>query len=154
MISIARTNDHELLAALNEEVQDLHFRMHPELFKPFDKEAISAAFRTLLTKESCYAYVAMKGGEPAGYMILFLNEGTENAFKYAERSLYIDQVGVKTAFQKQGIGAMLLEQAEALAAQLSISKLELDHWSLNEVAASSFRARGYTLCKERLWKTI
>jgi len=154
MIQVIETKDHELLAALNEEVQNLHFRMHPDLFKPFDKVAVSEAFSSFLAKDNCRAYVALKGGEAVGYIILFVNEGADNAFKYAERILYIDQVGVKEAYKKQGIANMLMEQAEALAKELSISKLELDHWSINEVAAAYFRNRGYTLCKERLWKTI
>lgn len=154
MTKIVQTNDPVLLAQLNEEVQQLHQNMHPQLFKPYNKEAIATALKDFLARENCLAYLALADYEPAGYMILFINDSPENAFKYSERILYIDQIGVMPKYRGLGLSKALLQKAEALAKELSIKTLELDHWSANEVAAGIFRKCGFELCRERLRKYL
>jgi len=53
-----------------------------------------------------------------------------------------------------GAGSLLMQQAELLAGENNISRIELDHWSANTVAAAFFRKNGYKLYKERLFKFI
>ncbi len=154
MIAISETRDHKLIASLNEEVHALHCHMHPEFFKPFDKAGMGAAFQSFFTDANCRAYVATKDGIAIGYIICMVKEVKENAFIYASKSLYIDQVGVLQAYRHTGAGRLLMAQAEQLAHELSIKRIELDHWSANTVAAGYFRKHGYALCKERLFKTV
>jgi ribosomal protein S18 acetylase RimI-like enzyme len=154
MISIVETRDHELVASLAEGVQDLHYRLHPEIFKPFDKEGIVAAVKGFFADETCRAYVAYDGNTAAGYVIAYIREAKENAFHYTIRSVYVDQIAVLQQHQRTGAGRMLLEAVERLAREHSITKLELDHWTSNAVAASYFRKNGYSLRKERLHKVL
>ena len=143
-----------LVASLNEEVQNLHHSMHPEIFKPFDKAAITEAVKVFIAADNCQAYIAWKGEEPVGYMILFVRETGDNAFHYNIRSVYIDQIGVPRRCQKLGIGKLLLERAELVARDNGIQRIELDHWSANIAAAAYFRKSGYVLCKERLCRIL
>ena len=46
MITIAATRNSDLLASLNQDVQNLHHRLQPEIFKPWDHESIAAALKT------------------------------------------------------------------------------------------------------------
>lgn len=154
MIRIARSTDHILIASLNSEVQQLHHEMHPEIFKPFDKEGIEAAMQSFLADSNCNAFIAWKDEEPVGYMILMLRETGNNAFHYNTRSVYIDQIGVPVKNRKLGIGQLLMSHAGQFAKQHNITRLELDHWTANTVAANYFHKQGYTLCKERLVKQI
>lgn len=151
---ITRTKNHALIAALNEEVQNLHHTLHPDIFKPFDKEATVEFIRNVLADDNNYAYVVTDDGETLGYIICCVKEAKENAFHYTIRTLYIDQIGVLQKYRRNGAGDMLMQQAEQLAKELSIARIELDHWSANSVAAAYFRRQGYTLCKERLCKVI
>jgi ribosomal protein S18 acetylase RimI-like enzyme len=154
MLRIAETKDHSLIAALNEEVQNLHHQMHPEVFKPFDKAGIEKMIAKFLTDENCKAYIAWKGEEPVGYIILFFRESGDNAFHYNTRSLYIDQIGVPQKHRRSGVGQALMQHAEQVASDNNISLIELDHWNANTVAAGYFRSHGYTLRKERLAKRL
>lgn len=154
MIQVKETKDHELLAALNEEVQDLHHRMHPEIFKPFNRGAVAGALRLFVAKEDCRAYVAWKGEEAVGYVILCVKETGDNAFHYSARTMYVDQVGVPVRYRKQGVGAALLHKAEELAKELVINCIELEHWTANATAAAYFRKQGYKLCREKLRKGL
>lgn len=154
MIRIAESTDHILIAALNSEVQQLHHELHPEIFKPFDKQGIEAAMRSFLTDNNCRAFVAWKEEEPVGYMILVLRETGDNAFHYNTRSVYIDQIGVPEKNRRLGIGQLLMSYAEQFAAEHGVNRLELDHWTANSMAAQYFRKQGYALAKERLVKNI
>ena len=154
MITVSQTKDHELIAALNEEVQNLHHALHPAIFKRFDKEATTAAIKDFMTDANCMAYTVGEGEIIMGYAIFMVKEAKENAFHYTIRTLYIDQICVLQQYRRSGAGALLMQQAEQVAKELSISRLELDHWSANTVAAAYFRKNGYTLCKERLCKLI
>lgn len=48
MIDILPTTDNELLADLNEGVQNLHNRLCPALFKPYHRQEITSEFRQIL----------------------------------------------------------------------------------------------------------
>lgn len=153
-MTVSLTNDHELIAGLNEQVQNLHNTMHPGIFKPFDRVATTSAIRDFMADAHCRAYIVEDGGVIMGYAIFMIKEIKENAFHYSMRTLYIDQICVLQEHRKSGSGALLMQQAERLAKELSITRLELDHWSANTVAAAFFRKNGYTICKERLCKLI
>lgn len=138
MITIEETRDAALLATLNESVQRLHHEMHPEIFKAFDKAAITAALTEHINRPSWRAYIAFDGGAPVAYILFFAKGQPENAFKYATRSLYIDQIGVQREYKGKGIGKMLLSHVELWARENSITVIELDHWATNHVAAAFF----------------
>ncbi len=154
MITIAETKDHRIIAELNEGVQNLHVELHPEMFKPFDQTEMEKALEVLLSDADCYCYIAKQNGVAIGYALFMIREAKENAFHYAIKTLYIDQISVLPKYQKTGAGKLLMKQAELVARENDISKIELDHWSANIVAASFFRNNGYKLYKERLFKTI
>ena len=153
MITISETRDHTLVAALNEEVQTLHAQWHPDIFRPYDKEAVTVAMKQMLQQDNYKAYVTFYNGLPAGSMVCYIKEVEENAFHYRMTTLYIDQLSVLEKFRGLGIGRMLLQQAEQLAKELGIQKLQLDHWNANTIAAQFFRRNGYILSKEHLSKT-
>ncbi len=154
MIIITETRDPELLARLNEDVQNLHYQLHPEIFKPYDREGVALFQQVALQDLNARAFVALQDEVPVGCMLCFIREAKENAFHYAIRSVYVDQISVLSAYRRSGAGKMLLQRAEQLAQEMGIKRLELDHWSTNTVAATWFRKNGYSLFKERLFKTI
>jgi ribosomal protein S18 acetylase RimI-like enzyme len=154
MITLIETNDYKIIAGLNEEVQNLHARLHPEMFKPFDRFEMEKALENYLSEPNTYGYLVKQDGVDIGCAVFFLRETKENAFHYNIKTLYIDQISVLTKYQRTGAGKILMNQAEKLAREKSINKIELDHWSTNVVAASYFRKSGYKLYKERLFKII
>jgi ribosomal protein S18 acetylase RimI-like enzyme len=154
VIKISKTKDHKIIAELNEGVQNLHAELHPDMFKPFNQTEMEKALEEFLSDPDCHCYVAKQNGMAIGYALFMIREAKENAFHYTIRSLYIDQIAVLPKYQKTGAGKLLMKQAEQLARENNISKIELDHWSANQVAAKFFRNNGYKLYKERLFKMI
>lgn len=154
MIRIVESKSHTVISTLVEDVQNLHAQLYPELFKPFNRAAIEEALEKYVTDPTCFVYLAEQKEIPIGYILCFIKEAPENAFRYSVRTLHIDQICVRKAYQKSGAGHLLMEQAEKLAREQAIRRIELDHWSMNTVAAAFFRKKGYQICKERLFKLI
>ncbi len=154
MLFIEQTTDSKIIATLNREVQELHCRLYPDLFKPYEQATIENALRDHLEDPDCFAYLARKDGMVVGYAVFFIRDWPENAFHYARKTLYIDQICVHSEHRNTGAGKLLLKQAETLAKEHSAYRIELEHWSANADAAIYFRKNGFNVCRERLFKAI
>ena len=154
MLTIAETKEYKIIAELSEEVQNLHARLYPEIFKPYNKAEMEKQLESQLAQPNYFGYVAQQAGINVGSAVYHIKEVQENAFHYTLKTLHIEQLAVLNKFQKNGAGKILLRQAEKIAQEHSIKKIELDHWHGNVVAASYFKKNGYALCKERLFKMI
>lgn len=151
MIEIIETKDYKLLAELNEEVQTLHHTLQPEIFKPFDKEAITRHFETTVKNENVCAYIAKKNELTIGYIILYKMNFLDNPFQYARRFVLIDQISVIKDYKGNGVGKLLLDTAFVLAKDCNINCIELNHWTLNESARRFFKKNKFEYYNEKMW---
>jgi diamine N-acetyltransferase len=150
MFSIEPCRDAHLLAQLNEEVQRLHHVMRPDIFKAWNAESITEAFDKMLNSTAFLAYVAYFEGRAVGYVLLRLSGSAENAFSYALRFIYLDQILVMEEFRGKGIGKALLRQVYDLARQEGIHLVRLDHWTDNAGAKEFFGKNGFRYYNERM----
>ncbi len=153
-LKIIQTEDPELVARLNHDVQNLHYEIEPELFKPFSQEGMSSMFAKMLLDPTMSAYVAYLDETPAAYIVLCQRVLEENAFKYAHSVLHIDQVCVDSAFKGQGIGKALVDFAKQLAKENNIHRIEMNYWTKNNNSGEFFRSQGFVNFNERLFYTI
>jgi diamine N-acetyltransferase len=112
-IQIRETNDAALLASLNEQVQQLHHELYPEVFKPFDPEAITVFFESLFVEREAKAFLAVDGETVLGYVLLLVVDKKENPFQYERSYLELDQLLVLEEYRGIGIAKLLLEQTIA-----------------------------------------
>lgn len=154
MIYVSETRDSSLLGKMNEEVQALHYHMYPDLFKPYNEAEIIAAFVDFLKDENLKAFVAYLDDMPAGYVLFLPRLYAENAFKYAHRAVYIDQILVLQQYRGRGVGKMLMDKVYEYAVQQGISRIELDHWERNSDAAIFFSQAGFLYGKKMMYKTL
>lgn len=148
MITIRPTTDPILLGTLCEQVQDLHHRMYPELFKPYDRKGITAFFEALLVQDHVKAFVADRNGEIAGHILLLLHDKPESPFAYARKYMELDQILVLKAHRGHKVGEKLVAFAKEYAESLGITRIELNHWTANDGARAFFARSGFRYCKE------
>ncbi len=153
-ITITERKEVRLIAPLIEEVQNLHARLLPSVYKTYEKEGIAAAMEKMLSDEMCRVFVAQLNGETIAYVLVLIKEVPENAFHYAYKLLHIDQIVVAKNHRQTGVGSLLLDKVESLAKELSVNRIELDHLHINNVAANFFLQKGYTPYREKRFKTI
>lgn len=153
-LKILQTEDPELVARLNQDVQNLHYEIEPELFKPFSQEGMSSMFAKMLEDPAMSAYVAYVDEIPAAYIVIGQRVFEENPFRYGYSVMHIDQICVDSGFKGLGIGKALVDFAKQVAKEQHINRIEMNYWTKNNNSGEFFRSQGFTSFNERLFYTL
>ncbi len=154
-VRFATLDDVSALAHLNSEVQQLHADALPHIFKQPDIGAIAADFRLRILSDPQYRVLIVEvGDEPVAYAVAQFLERPENAYAYARRWLHIDNIGVKSAFQRQGLGQVLIDAVVDLARSQGLTWITLDTWAFNLQAQAFFKKQNFEVFNYRLEKTL
>lgn len=143
-IQVKHEEQAEVLARLSESVHNLHRGWHPSIFREYNYEVTVNLFRELLSKDHVTSFIAYKGVEPVGYVILVVRYYDVPLYSQDHRSIYIDQMGVADGFQRQGIGRALMDKVQTFAQEQGIGRLELSVWVDNSEAIEFYRQMGFT----------
>lgn len=147
--------DSLLLSSLCMDVQSLHAKHHPDLFKmPKSSDFAVSFFDEILADPATSIFIAEENGQALGYVLCKLIERPENLFKFAMHYLDVDQISVRPMAQGQGIGAALIKQAEVLAREANVQKIHLDSWGFNIEAHAFFEKMGFEKFNQRFWKDL
>lgn len=151
----ATMEDSLLLSTLCMDVQELHAKSHPDLFKtPQSSDFAISFFEEMLLDDKKYIYIAEKDEQAFGYIFFKVVERNENPFLFARRYLLIDQISIRPEVQGQGVGKVLIQQVEVVARELDIPRIELGSWDFNTNAHGFFERIGYEKRYFEFWKTI
>ena len=151
----AVSTDSLLLSSLCMDVQSLHAENHSDVFKTPANEGFAASFfAEMLAEPAVTIFIAEENKEAVGYVFCQLIERPESPFTFAVRSLHIDQISVRPAAHSQGVGAALIQQAELLAKQLNVQRIQLDSWDFNLNAHAFFERLGFEKYNFRFWRKL
>jgi GNAT superfamily N-acetyltransferase len=154
-IRTATSQDSLLLSSLCQNVQSLHAKHHPDIFKtPPSEDFAVAFFDEILADTNVTAFIAEENGQAVGYILSKLIERPENPFIFPMRYLLIDQISVRPTKQGDGIGTALMKQAEKHAKELGVNKIQLDSWGFNTKAHVFFENMGFDKFNFRFWRKI
>ena len=153
-LTVVKTSDLKLLTNLNEEVQELHHELYPNVFKPFSFAEIIEAFEQMFESAPTEAFVLKENDSNIGYAIVRTLKSPENAFKYEETRVYLDQIMILKSHQGRGLGKHLLEYVLNEYKKKGVGEIELDNWSDNLNAKDFFEQNGFELKKENRIKRL
>ncbi|MBK8352690.1 MAG: hypothetical protein IPL21_13790 [Saprospirales bacterium] len=88
MMTITETKDFKTIAGLNANVQNLHARLHPEMFKPFNRIEMENALENFLSDSNCYCYIVKLDDVAIGCAVFF--------YQGSKRKHFIIQSGLYT----------------------------------------------------------
>ena len=146
--------DVDVLAGLNQSVQELHVAHRPEYFKPGDAIAVAGWFRSKLEDGDVRGWIAEWDGSAAGYALTITYSRPKNAFGFARRWCEIDRIAVAPEFRRRGIARALVERVVEDAPLRGIMDVELTSWCFNTEAHEAFRALGFTEKVVRFGRTV
>ena len=149
-------DDASLLSKFCMDVQRIHAARHPDVFKtPQNNEFAVPFFDEKLANPLIRIFIAEDGEEQVlGYILCELIEREENPFTFAMRYILIDQISVRPAAQGRGIGKALMAQAEKLARELNVAKIQLISWDFNTDAHVFFERLGFVKFSHRFWRNL
>ena len=137
-------DDADLLARLNEAVQQIHHEARPDLFKPYSfSPELVAVYQARLSDDSLYGFVGEVDGEPVGYLLALVVERADNPYTVAFRQLSIDEMSVCPEQRSHGYGEALMDAALGIARSLGIRRVVLNVWAFNERAIDFYERQGF-----------
>ncbi|HEX9058791.1 MAG TPA: GNAT family N-acetyltransferase [Clostridia bacterium] len=150
MMKIMETNDAELLAVLNRDVQEIHAEIEPGIFKKYSKEGMQKLFEEALKNENTKGFVAYYDGKPVGYALVSKRDIPETYFKYPYSVVYIEQICIDRKYIRKNAGKELVNHVKSYAESLGVKRIELDFWCKNENAGQFFRSQGFSTFNKRM----
>ena len=114
----------------------------PENMKVYLERAFSLEqLEKELGNRSSQFFLLYVAHEVAGYLKLNMDDAQSE--ELGTDSLEIERIYIKSAFQKQGLGKYLLNQAVEIAGEHKKSKLWLGVWEKNENAIAFYERLGF-----------
>jgi ribosomal protein S18 acetylase RimI-like enzyme len=151
----ATSLDSFVLSSLSTDVQRLHAEHYPDIFKIPEREDFAVSFfEEMLADPAVWIFIAEEEGRAVGCIVCKLVERPENPFTVPMRYLLVDQITVRPDAGRKGVGDALMKQAESLAGQLDVQRVQLDSWGFNLNAHAFFEHMGYQKFNFRFWKWL
>jgi ribosomal protein S18 acetylase RimI-like enzyme len=150
----ARIRDIDDLIVLNNEVQDLHLKTFPEIYKQVPENEARKFFENFLKTRGNSIIIGESKKGVVGYIALRIDRQGETPFTTKRKVVYIDQIVVKEEFRNQGFGQRLMKEADKLAKKTGASWLQLDVWDFNKSAQYFFSANGFDTYVRRMAKKL
>jgi diamine N-acetyltransferase len=111
--------------------------MNAYLNKAFNREQLESEL-SIADSQFLFIYV---DNQVAGYMKVNINDAQSE--KMGEESLEIERVYIKKAFQKHGLGKVMLHKAIEMATEHHKTNIWLGVWEKNENAIAFYEKMGF-----------
>ena len=129
------------LMDLLHQVNMVHHRLRPELFKPNTTKYSEQELETLLGDESKPIFV-YDDGEVLGYAFCQITEVKDDRLLQDRKSLYIDDLCVDEAARGKHIGSALFEFVRDYAKSIGCHAVTLNVWAGNDAAMQFYQSKG------------
>ena len=129
------------LMDLLHQVNMVHHRLRPDLFKPDTTKYSEQELETLLGEESKPIFV-YDDGEVLGYTFCQITEVKEDRLLQDRKTLYIDDLCVDEAARGKHIGSALFEFVRDYAKSIGCHAITLNVWAGNDAAMQFYQSKG------------
>lgn len=145
---LVKTRDAKVIAMLNEPVQNLHHKLYPNIFKPYEFKSICEYFSNIITHEKHHFIICKDNELPIGYIWFEEVQLSATAFSIEKHYLYIHQVSVNEEYRGKGAGKLLFDSVITFAKEIKVERIGLDYWMKNETAKAIYEKMGFQLERE------
>ena len=145
-IRIATRADIPRMVELLHQVNMVHHRLRPELFKPHTTKYSDAELAAMLENEAQPIFVA-DDGEVCGYAFCQIQEVHDDRLLQDRKTVYIDDLCVDETARGQHIGRQLFDHVRAYAQAVGCDAITLNVWEGNDAAMRFYRNNGMQVQK-------
>ena len=153
-MQIVEINDPNVIARLNEPVQNLHHSLYPSIFKPYHYKNVLAYYEKIINFDNHHFVVCKEDDEEIGYIWFEEIIKPDTAFSFSSHYIYIHQISVNENKRSIGVGKLLFNSVLDLAKEKSIKRIGLDYWVKNGMAKSIYAKMGFEIEREVTYLNI
>ena len=147
--------DLEQIAIIQKQIQDLHFKERPKIFKEKNINMIEEELVQIMrSKEEIIIVAVDEKSIIYGILIYKIKEIKNHINLRDSKILWVDDIGVNEKYRKKGIGKKLMKEAENIARLQKCNRLELNCWSFNEDALNFYKSIKLTTQRNIMEKEI
>jgi len=151
----ANQEDYEGLCEVFEEIDTLHREALPLVFREPDGSARTKEFISgIIADENAVLFVAESGGQIIGLVQILVRRSRDIPMMVPRQYGVIDNVAVKGAFQRSGVGRALVERAHRWARDQGVTQVELYVWDFNKGAIAFYEKLGYRPANLKMWRVL
>ncbi len=140
----ATESDLPRVNALRKQVNDLHVKGKPDVFKSGFSQELQDHIHTVFRDPQQWIAVCERDGSICGFAVLHRINKPENPFMKERDYLDIDEFCVDEAYRRTGVGTELMAFVSTWARENGFSKIELNMWEFNRDALQFYEAVGFT----------
>jgi len=147
--------DYGKVCRLLEEVDRLHLQRLPAIYRRSDGPVREwEYFAGLLEDENVGLFLAELAGELVGLIHVLVAQARELPLLVPRHFAVIDNLVVTEHARRQGIGSLLIEQAECWARERGLTTIELTVYEFNQGAIALYEKAGYETLLRRMSKKL
>jgi GNAT superfamily N-acetyltransferase len=155
IIRRAVESDYDEVCRLLDQVDRLHRQHLPAIYRRPDGPVREwDYFAGLLADENVGIFLAELAGELVGFIHVLSAQAREIPILVPRRFAVIDNLVVTEPARRQGIGSLLIEEAENWAREHSLTTIELTVYEFNQGAIALYEKTGYETLSRRMTKSL
>jgi ribosomal protein S18 acetylase RimI-like enzyme len=130
-------------------VHRLHVNAHPETYREISHETAVDFLAARLAEQNAYLRVAEVDSDLSGYCSAAIRSSPGIPLFQTRTFLYVNEVIVRPASRRSGIGRALIADLKELARRDGIEEIELDVGRFNAPAKAFFQSQGFDVLREK-----
>jgi ribosomal protein S18 acetylase RimI-like enzyme len=151
----ATADDYNTLCELFDEIDALHRDNLPRIFqKPSGPVREQDYYLELIADEKVGLLVAEVGEKLVGFVHAIVKDTPAIPVFVPRRYAIVDGIVVKSGFQNQGIGSILMDKVQDWAIAKGATSIELNVYEFNETAIFFYERLGYRPLSRKMSKEL
>ena len=146
MIRKANTEDIHRIIELLHQVNMVHHKLRPDLFKPYTTKYSAQELESILVDDNTPVFVYDDGGVQ-GYAFCQITEHKGDQLLQDIKTLYIDDICVDEKARGKHVGKALYEYVRDYARSIGCNNITLNVWEGNDPALHFYRNMGMQVQK-------
>ncbi len=151
----ATAEDYNSLCDLFEEIDSLHRDNLPHIFKKPDGPVRELDYYLgLIFNENIGLFVAEFDGNIVGFIHTIITDAPNIPIFVPRRYAVVDSIIIKSGFQHQGIGRLLMDKMQEWSIAKGATSVELNVYEFNSSAISFYERCGYKSFSRKMKKNL
>lgn len=146
MVRKACKEDIGRIMELLHQVDMVHHKLRPDLFKPYTTKYDEQELEAVLADTNCPIFV-YDDGQVLGHAFCQISEARDHRLLVDAKTLYIDDICVDEAARGKHVGKALYEYVRDYARAIGCYNITLNVWEGNDAAQHFYRSMGMQVQK-------